>query len=147
MLEIDEAIGQVENLYRAVTGKQFKEADIAYDPMSGPTRARSWTPPLSLFESSADVLVCADLPGVTRDRIKVTVDQGVLVIDGERTIPPAGDYRPRAVAEQPFGPFHRAILLPGGLKTSEMNAQLKDGVLEIRIPRHGDSGAKTVPVS
>jgi HSP20 family protein len=96
---------------------------------------------------AAEVIVCVDLPGVTRESMNVTIDHGVLVIEGQR-----GAFQhareagpPRVVAEQPYGPFRRSVLLPTGLKTSDLNAQLKDGVLEVRIPRNADS--KTVPVS
>lgn len=174
MLQIDEAIGQVENLYRAVTGKEIPSSAKPYAPipaeqdpsvhvkeqmerllaaLSEPVSqaavhaSRPWVPPISLFETSSELLVCVDLPGVSRERIDVTVNQGLLVIGGERTLQGRNVEGSRIVAEQAFGPFRRAVLLPGGLKTSEMNAQLKEGVLEVRIPRNGDAGARTVPVS
>jgi HSP20 family protein len=173
MLEIDEAIGQVESLYRAVTGKPMPQFDTPYAPIPReadpaahvklemdrliaalhglphprPVPSRPWAPPVSLFESPTEVLVCVDLPGVTRERVNVTIHDGALLIEGQRALQPREGEPPRVVAEQPFGPFRRTVLLPPGLRSSELNAQLKDGVLEVRIPRSGDSGAKTVPVS
>jgi HSP20 family molecular chaperone IbpA len=171
MLEIDEAIGQVENLYRAVTGKQFPESDAPYAPIPegadpathvrfeverllaalameqrgmDPQHVRAWMPPISVVETPAEVFVSVDVPGVSRDRLAVSVQQGVLVVEGQRAIqPPACD---RFFVEPPSGPFRRTVPLPPGLKLGEMNAQLKDGVLEIRIPR-GEVSARKINVS
>lgn len=177
MLEIDEAIGHVENLYTAVTGQPVPKRDTPYAPIppevdpaahvrleverliaalqgirppqaTAPSIPQPWTPAVSLFESPNDVLVCVDLPGVSREGMSVTIDHGVLVIEGQRALNQRREGEPpRVVAEQPFGPFRRTVLLPSGLKTSDLNAQLKDGVLEVRIPRSGDFGAKVVTVS
>jgi HSP20 family protein len=174
MLEIDEAIGQVENLYRAVTGKSVPPFEEPYAPI--PTDAdpaahvriqmellmealhtlpqprgmtgHPWMPAVSFFETPADVFVLIDLPGVTREHVNVTIEHGILVIEGQRSFqPPREGEPPRVVAEQPYGPFRRTVLLPPGLKTSELNAQLRDGVLEVRVPRLASSDAKNVPVA
>ncbi len=174
MIEIDEAIGQVENLYRALTGRSMPRFGTTNTPMMeeidasvqvkveverliaalnalqtpGAPRSRPWMPPVSLFESTTDAVVCVDLPGVVRERVNVRVEDGLLVVEGERPFqPPRETDSPRVIAEQAFGPFRRTVLLPPGLKTSELNVQLKDGVLEVRIPRSIETGSKTTPVS
>lgn len=181
MMELDEAIGQVENLYRAVTGKEFQTADKPYAPipaerdpaahvkeqmdrllsalsepssqvaMHASANLRPWSPPISLCETAADILICIDVPGVTRERLDVRVDQNCLVVTGQRPVSApttvANGHRPRVIAEQPFGAFRREVLLPFGLKTSEMSAQLKEGVLVVRIPRSSDASSRTVPIA
>ncbi len=179
MMEIDEAIGQVENLYRAVTGKDFPMSEKPYAPipaerdpaahvkeqmdrlltaLAEPTsqfamhanaNARPWSPPISLCETTSDLVICVDVPGVARERLEVRVDQGCLVVTGQRPMSvanAANGNRPRIVAEQPYGSFRREVLLPAGLKTSEMSAQLREGVLVVRIPRSSDAAARSVPV-
>jgi len=75
-----------------------------------------------------------DLPGVSRDQVEVSVQDNVLTVSGRRPPPVGNGHRPR-VSEQPFGLFRRLIQLPAGLRTGELGAHLKEGVLEIRIPR------------
>lgn len=175
MIEIDEAIGQVESLYRALTGKQLSGAETTtYAPIpperdpvvhvqeqldrlfralgepipgSRAETARAWTPPISVYESNTEIVVCAELPGATRDKLDVNVQANALIIAGQRSTTIEGT-RP-VMNERPLGPFRRVVLLPPGLKTSEMNAQLREGVLEIRIPKDATSSAnpRAVPVS
>ncbi|MEO6419292.1 MAG: Hsp20/alpha crystallin family protein [Polyangiaceae bacterium] len=177
MIEIDETIGQVEELYRALTGKEFPQLEAPYAPipaeqdpsahvkqqmdrlltaLAEPTSqaaihakvvAHPWTPFISSCETSSEYVVFVDLPGVGREKLEVTIDKGVLVISGQRAVVSTNGSRGRIVAEQPFGPFLRSVALPPGLKASEMTAQLKDGVLELRIPRNGESSSRTVPVA
>jgi HSP20 family protein len=176
MVEIDEVIGQVESLYRSVTGKQAPNADANYAPIpperdpvmhvqeqmdrlmraiSDPSvvpqvieAGRAWVPPISVWETANEFTIDVDLPGITRDRLEVTVHGSVLVIAGVRT-PQKTDGLRLTLTERPFGPFRRTVLLPNGLRTGEMSAQLKDGVLEVRIPREDRNGPTTraVPVS
>ncbi len=177
MIEIDETIGQVEELYRALTGKDFPHLEAPYAPipaeqdpsahvkqqmdrllsaLAEPTSqaaihakvvAQPWTPFLSSCETSTEFVVFVDLPGVTREKLEVTTDKGVLAITGQRPMLSSNGHRGRMVAEQPYGAFSRSLVLPPGLKTSEMTAQLRDGVLELRIPRNGDSSSRTVVVA
>jgi HSP20 family protein len=177
MIEIDETIGQVEELYRALTGKDIPHSDAPYAPipaeqdpsahvkqqmdrllsaLAEPTSQAAihakvvtppWTPCISSCETSTEYVVFVDLPGVNREKLEVTTDKGMLEITGQRQVLGSNGHRARLVAEQPFGPFRRSVLLPPGLITSEMTAHLKDGVLELRIPRNGDSSSRTVPVA
>jgi HSP20 family protein len=177
MIEIDETIGQVEELYRALTGKELPHLEGPYAPipaeqdpaahvklqmdrllsaLAEPTSqaaihakvvTQPWTPFVSSCETSTEYVVFVDLPGVSREKLEVTTDKGILAISGERPMLNTNGNRGRLVAEPPFGPFRRNVALPSGLKTSEMTAHLKDGVLELRIPRNGDSSSRTVPVA
>jgi len=173
MIEIEEAIGQVESLYRAVTGKDIPHAETPYasipaekDPVShvqeqmdrllfalgetapmGHTAARTWMPTLALWESDDELLLAVDLPGVQRDHLDVSVQAGVLVITGSRPPQVATNQHRLRVVERPLGPFRRVVPLPPGLRTAEMTAQIRDGVLEVRIPRDSAHAPRAVPVA
>jgi HSP20 family protein len=179
MIEIDETIGHLEHLYRALTGNQVHGGESPYAPIPAEQdpvahvneemerllrtlnsqvmpghhhhrqhpATRGWAPPISLWEADNEVTILVDVPGTARDHVDVKVQAGLLVITGNRPSPSNGHRV--AVAERPFGAFQRFVRLPPGLRTSDMTAQLKDGVLEIRIPR--DAGApgttRSVPVA
>jgi HSP20 family protein len=161
MLSIDETIGQVEALYRRVTGRDAPMNDSPYavippekDPvlhveeqmerlhaalaqlgLGGQPGAAAWTPPISVSESPQEILVCMDLPGVPVEALEVAIQHNLLVVTGTRPPPNgAADARPRLI-ERPVGPFRRVVVLPPLLPSIDVNAQLKDGVLTIRIPR------------
>jgi HSP20 family protein len=98
-----------------------------------------WTPVIEICERDDEVRVCAEVPGVDPANLHVEVDAELLVIRGERRSDnPEGA---RARSERTYGSFVRRIPLPDGLRTEEARAQVRNGVLEVRIPvvrlRHG----------
>lgn len=173
--EIEDAIGKVENLFRAITGRDLPEQTAAYAPIPAerdpvqhvqeqmdrlmqllgtsnrpeivPT---TFTPPMSVWESGEELLLSVDLPGVARQNLEVSVQGNVVIVVGRR-LPPTSNVtsnvqRPRLL-EHPMGMFRRAVTLPVGARLDQLTASLKDGVLTLRVPREVPSGARTVQVS
>jgi HSP20 family protein len=171
MIEIDDAIVQIERLYQAITGSQMPMSEMPYAPIP-PERdpvvhvqeqvdrllhaletpfapgAFAGAPPIAVSENGAEYVVFIDVPGVARERIDVSLRGSVLVIAGERPGPALDGHRLR-MAERPFGAFRRVLRLPPEARGAEMSARLKDGVLEVRIPRNIDAAgsSRNVPVS
>jgi HSP20 family protein len=169
-MELDDAIGQVSQLYRAVTGRDMPISDSPYAPipaekdpvqhvqeqidrlvglLTGPgaqMTVQPWAPPIAIYESAAEILVAIDVPGTTRDRVDVHLEAGLLVISGVRAPSPV-DGQALRHAEARFGSFRRVVPLPPGLRTTEMSARLDRGVLEVRIPRDGAGGVRQVNVA
>jgi len=169
---IDGTIGQMEKLYRAVTGQEPPGAESTYAPIPaetdptrhveeqldrlmsllGPTTAgvaapSSWTPPLCAAEGESEVLLCLDLPGVTRERVDVRVQGNTVTVSGQSSSPMHEGLRLR-INEGPAGYFHRTIPLPAGTNPETVKARLRDGVLEIRAPREvsQSSTSRSVPI-
>ena len=169
-MELDEAIAQVSQLYRAVTGRDMPMSEAPYAPIpaerdpvqhvqeqidhlaamlngpSVPMSAPPWAPPIAIYESAHEVIVAIDVPGMTRDRMDVHLEAGLLVISGVRAPTPV-DGQSLRHAEARFGTFRRVVPLPPGLRTTEMTARLDRGVLEVRIPRDGAGGVRQVAVA
>jgi HSP20 family protein len=97
-----------------------------------PTR---WTPTTNVYEKDNTLVVKAELPGVKKEDIDVTLDRGDLVIRGERKaereVKEENYYR----VERSYGSFYRRIPLPFEVNVEQITAEYKDGVLEIRAPR------------
>ena len=93
-----------------------------------------WTPDIEAFERKGEFVVRADLPGMTRDNVKVEISDGALVIQGERKEEKEQKEKGYYAAERSYGAFYRALPLPDGVKTDEAKATFKDGVLEIAMP-------------
>jgi HSP20 family molecular chaperone IbpA len=176
MNEIDDTITHLDKLYRAVTGREPPPPDQVYAPIPAEkdplqhvqeqierlfqllndsnvaqkTAARipTWLPALSVWESPNEVVICFDVPGVTRDQVEASVHDNTLTVSGRRPPPVSNGHRPR-VNEQPLGLFRRSVFLPAGLRVGELNAHLKEGVLEIRIPRETPvtGASRTIQVS
>src|SRR5262249_55621497 len=110
-----------------------------------PTRA--WTPPIEVWESTTEIVVWIELAGVPREAIDIAVGQNLLSVGGRRSQAPVDNGELRlSGGGRPQGAFRRVIALPMGLDPAQMNAQMKDGLLEIRIPRSSASQAHLIAV-
>ena len=91
-------------------------------------------PPVDVVEDSGGITLYADLPGVSKDTLKVEVDAQTLTIEGEINL--RGSENMEAVhAEVGVPRFHRVFTLSNELDTSKLQAELKQGVLTLRIQK------------
>ena len=92
-----------------------------------------FSPQVDIFERDGKLVVRADLPGMSKDDVKVELTEDAVVIDGERKYEheenEGGVYR----SERSYGHFHREIPLPEGVKTENATANFKNGVLEVTL--------------
>ncbi len=93
-----------------------------------------WIPRIEVLKSNGDLMVKAELPGLTRDDVKVELTDEALTISGERKDEKEekreGFYR----SERNYGRFYRQIPLPEGVKTDKANATFRNGMLEVTVP-------------
>jgi HSP20 family molecular chaperone IbpA len=108
----------------------------------GPIRRRmrrraaraAFKPKADVFEHEGMLVIKTELPGVKKADVEVTVDDGDLVISGERKAEPAIKDEDYYQGETIYGTFYRRLPLPTGVKLEQIKADHKDGVLEIRVP-------------
>ena len=103
-----------------------------------------WNPDVEVCEQDDQVRVCMDVPGVDETQLQVEIDEGALLVRGERQDERGGDGRFRR-SELHYGSFVRRIPLPDGVDADGARAILRNGVLEVRIPFHRPE-PKRVPV-
>lgn len=89
---------------------------------------------------TSQVLVTADLPGIPRENIRLTVDRDVLTIAGERK-QERGDPE-RGYYERSYGRFRRAVRLPQGIRPEGITATSEHGVLRVDIPKESSESRK-----
>jgi HSP20 family protein len=113
------------------------------------TDAPGWTPPVDLYETPAEFVLTAELPGLTRDQIDIHAEDSRISIRGaraagpDRHIPCEQFHR----VERGHGRFSRAFSLPEPIDVEGVTADLKDGILTVTIPKAGDRGARRIDVS
>jgi HSP20 family protein len=94
-----------------------------------------WAPVADISETDTEYLVKAELPGVKREDVKVTLDDGVLTIQGERKLEKEDKSEKSHRVERFHGSFSRSFGLPENANTAGVHAESKDGVLNVRIPK------------
>jgi len=97
-------------------------------------RRAAFTPKADIFEQDGTLVIKAELPGVKKGDVEITMDEGDLVISGERKAEPAIKDDDYYQGETRHGRFYRRLHLPAGAKREQIKADHKDGVLEIRVP-------------
>ena len=121
------------------------ESAVARSEDDQSQRRITLTPPVDIFEDSQGVTLWADLPGVTTDRLDVKVHDGTLYIEAEAAVPtPAGLRLQHAEIRQPH--FARAFSLGADFDASKIDANLKDGVLKLTIPRRDEARPRRIEV-
>jgi HSP20 family molecular chaperone IbpA len=101
-----------------------------FQPVHGRARAPAWEPPVDMLETDHELLVLAALPGVDPERIQVVIDNGVLVIAGERVLPQELRFARIHRLELPQGRFERQLPLPPG-RYEVMHPAVVNGCLTV----------------
>jgi len=102
-------------------------------------------PPVDIYEDADGIILTADMPGVSRDRLNIEVDKDMLLIEGDARIDmPEGMEALYADVRTPR--YRRSFTLSGELETGQIDASLKDGVLSVRIPKRAEVRPRRIEV-
>jgi HSP20 family protein len=105
-----------------------------------------WAPFVDIVENDIEWMVKADLPEVKKEDVKVTVDNGVLTITGERKMEKEEKDVKFHRVERSYGTFLRSFTLPEGADGARVAADFKDGVLKVHLPKTEKAKPKTIEV-
>ena len=105
-----------------------------------------WTPGIDLYEDKDNLYLKAELPGMTREQIEVSLHEGVLSISGERKSESKYEEAEVHRAERFFGRFQRTVTLPTPVSPDKVKAQYRDGVLTITLPKTEEAKPKQIDV-
>jgi HSP20 family protein len=106
-----------------------------------------WSPALDVFDDKDNFVVKAELPGMKKDEIDITLHDGALTISGERKherdVSETGTFR----SERYFGKFQRSVTLPAAVDAGKVAASYKDGVLTVTLPKAEEAKPKQIAVN
>ena len=120
--------------------------DRAMESLQADRGQQMLLPAMDVVEGEDHLLISTELPGTPKDAVQITIENGVLVISGEKKR--ATEDKPKDVhlVERNFGSFHRSVTLPRQLDSSKAEATFEDGVLTIRIPRSEEAKPKQLEI-
>lgn len=107
---------------------------------------QTFSPELEVFERDGKLVVRADLPGLTRDDVRVNVEQNALVIEGERRTEEEKTEGGVFHSERSYGSFRRVVALPRGAKIDSCDARFDNGVLEITMDLPEESRRRRIEI-
>jgi HSP20 family protein len=106
-----------------------------------------WTPAFDVYEDKDNVYVRAELPGMRKEDIDLSLHNGSLSISGERKQDKRYDEAEVYRSERFFGRFQRTIMLPTPVAVDRIKAQYKDGILNVTLPKAEEAKPKHIDVS
>ncbi|HXG48121.1 MAG TPA: Hsp20/alpha crystallin family protein [Methylomirabilota bacterium] len=115
---------------------------LAVQPMALP----DWSPRVDVKEDDKEYLIKAELSGVNKEDVHVTVQDGRLSIRGERKTDVEEKRRTFHRREWSYGTFERTFVLPRGIDTAGITAEFKDGMLWVRVPKSAEIGRRATEV-
>jgi HSP20 family protein len=121
---------------------------------NGEATTRTWVPAVDVWETEDSLVYAFDLPGIPEDKISVELDDGALIVAGERDRTQEASEQNYYRFERRFGSFSRTVGLPQGVNEDSISADYRNGVLEVHVkkpeqakPRRieiGANGKKTI---
>jgi HSP20 family protein len=135
MLTTWDAVSTLDRMFDDVMGSMLGTA----------TNARTFEPSIDVRSSESEVVFVCDAPGVKQDDLEVTVENHVLTIKGTRKFESREDEQ--VMLGRAYGSFARAYSLPDYLDDVNLSANLADGVLTVRIPKHAQAKPRKIQIS
>lgn len=105
-----------------------------------------WAPAVDITEDDKEFVVKAELPGLKREEVKVTVEDGVLSISGERKAEKEEKTKKYHRIERSYGSFVRSFTLPEGCDATKVNAEFKEGVLNVHLAKSPKAQPKAIEI-
>lgn len=122
--------------------KSVERAAVRTDKPEKIEQRPAIAPNVDVFENENELLVVADMPGVTQDRMSIHFEKGRLTIEGTR---PAPAWTPR-FAEAAHADFRRTFLVPQGVDAESISAELSNGVLAVHLPKHASVKPRRIEI-
>ena len=108
---------------------------------------RTIYPSIDLSESDKEFVVKAELPGVDKDNVKISLQENILTLHGEKNQEIEEKNENYRLNERVYGVFERSIRLPNSVDAKKIKAKFKDGILSINLPKSAEAKLKEIPIS
>jgi HSP20 family protein len=130
-------------------GSLRREMDRLFDQLNeeGPAGASAvWAPRTDVSETEEAYVLHMDLPGLSKDALKIELHDGVLAISGERTSEHIEEGTKLHRVERTYGHFYRTFRLPQSGDPAKVKASLKEGVLTVDVPKREESKPRKIEI-
>jgi len=105
-----------------------------------------WAPRVDIQETDKNFVILAEIPGISKDDVKVDITEGVLSIRGERKQEKEEKGKKFHRIERVYGSFKRSFSLPDNVDESKIKASFKDGVLDLSIPKTPEKETRAIDI-
>lgn len=107
----------------------------------------AWKPDVDLTETDEEFCLTAEFPGMSADDIDVEVEENDLVLRGEKGMEKEEEGEDYHVTERSYGEFYRRFSLPSSVDAEKISAEMKDGVLTVRLPKTEQKAGRKIEIA
>ena len=133
---------EMERWFEGFFGGPFPSMGPRWWPSLRMRELEEVAPSVDIFEEGDNVIVKAELAGMKKEDIHVTLTEDTLTVSGEKKKEERVEKKDYHRLERLYGSFRRSFTLPAEVQTEKVAAKFKDGILEIRIPKTEDAKKK-----
>lgn len=108
---------------------------------------RAWRPAVDIRETGDSYVVSAELPGLSKEDVQITIENNVLKLTGERRFEKEVKEEEFHRVERAYGTFSRAFALPTRVDPERVEASFKDGILTITVPKAAEARPRKIEIS
>ncbi len=126
--------------------KLFEDTVSPYAGKGAEIPTGTWYPAVDILETDKDIVIKAELPGINLSDVNLEIADNMLSLKGERKFEKETKKENYHKVERSYGSFHRSFTLPGSVDQSKISAKLKDGILEVTLPKVENLKPKQIPV-
>jgi HSP20 family protein len=123
----------------------FDEAGRGWRPEE-PAATTTWSPAVDIYETENEIVVKAELPGVDRKDIALNLENNVLTLRGERRFEKETKEENYHRIERAYGAFSRSFSIPATVNEENIQAEYKDGILKIALPKKSQAKPKQIQI-
>lgn len=106
-----------------------------------------WVPRVDIAEDDSELSIKAEIPDVQKEDVKVSVENGVITIQGEKKHEDEEKNKKYHRVERFYGKFTRSFTLPGNVDENNIHASFKNGILNLKIPKIAEEKQKAIEVN
>ena len=116
-------------------------------PLSAePFSIAAWSPSCDIYETETEIVVKAEIPGVKKEDVKLSMQDNCLTLSGERKFEEETKKENYVRVERGYGSFTRSFTLPPSVDAKKISAEFKDGLLEVKLPKLEQAKPKEVEI-
>ncbi len=120
--------------------------DIFSETATSKKVINNWQPVVDIYETETSTFISADIPGVKKEEISINIEENTLIFAGDRKAKVKTEKDKFHRTERFFGKFKREFVLPASIDHEKINADYKDGVLTIEIPKPEEQKPKSIAI-
>ncbi len=141
----------IDHLFEQVTSRSLTPPDSEAGPLSALPAGGMVAPRVNIAESETAFEITAELPGIDKKDVRITLDHGLLTLSGEKRDSREDKTRDYYLSERSYGMFRRRFRIPEGIVEDKIKAEYDKGVLTVTLPKQkpgkGTDKGRSIPIS